>query len=324
MRVLCIRFSSIGDIILTSPIVRCLKEQCDAEVHFLTKKGYLPLLLSNPNIDQIHLLDKALSKVIKDLQKITFDHIIDLQNNIRSFNVSRAVRGKRHIFDKTNVAKWLMVNFKYDKLSNLHVVDRYFGAVSSLGVKNDGKGLDIYYRQDPEHELSYSSFIAFAIGGAHATKRLPKEKILNICISLEYPVVLLGGRDDVEVAEYVVHSCSRVKSFVGEIDLEGSLQIIEQAAMVITHDTGMMHAAAALKKPILSIWGNTIPRFGMTPYYPAGAQIPSVICEIDGLRCRPCSKIGFDKCPKGHFDCMKRQNEKEIVGKAREMFLSTQ
>lgn len=322
MRVLCVRFSSIGDIILTTPIIRCLKLQTDAEIHYLTKKSYLSLLLSNPHIDQIHLLDKSLPEMIKELQSINFDHVIDLQNNLKSLRVSRGVGGRRHTFDKTNVAKWLMVNFKVDRLSHLHIVDRYFGAVSNLEIQNDDKGLDLYYRSDPELKLSNPSFIAFAIGGAHSTKRLPKEKILEICTGLQYQTILVGGPEDVDVANFITESCPLVKNFVGKINLDGSLQIIDQAVMVIAHDTGMMHAAAALKKPVLSIWGNTIPRFGMGPYYPTGSDIPSTIFEVNNLKCRPCSKIGFKQCPKGHFNCMNLHDIPGIVAKANEMFLS--
>ena len=117
-----------------------------------------------------------------------------------------------------------------------------------------------------------------------------------ISFALAYPIILIGGPADAEIANFVTEGCPHVKNLVGKIDLDGSFQIIDQATLVIAHDTGMMHAAAALQKPILSIWGNTIPNFGMTPYYPKQAEVQSTMFEVDHLKCRPCSKIGFEKC----------------------------
>jgi ADP-heptose:LPS heptosyltransferase len=77
-----------------------------------------------------------------------------------------------------------------------------------------------------------------------------------------------------------------------------------------------MHIAAALKKPVVSVWGNTVPAFGMTPYMP-GRESNSVILEVNDLRCRPCSKIGFDKCPKGHFQCMRGIDDQAIADAVR-------
>jgi heptosyltransferase-2 len=80
----------------------------------------------------------------------------------------------------------------------------------------------------------------------------------------------------------------------------------------VTHDTGLMHIAAAFGRPIISLWGNTAPAFGMTPYY-GDRPVPYGIMETKGLWCRPCSKIGYEKCPMGHFRCMERIDPEQVL-----------
>lgn len=313
-KILIIRFSSIGDIVLTTPLVRCLKKQLtDAEIHFLTKPQYKNLLANNPYLSKIHLLDKPAFQKAKELSELNFDFVIDLHKNIRSLIFKTILNTVAYSFDKLNLKKWLLVNFKINELPNTHIVDRYMQTVAPFGVSNDGEGLDYFI---PEH-VSVSNlpekFIAFAIGGQHHTKKLPNEKIISICKSLDLPVILLGGKEDESNAEMIVqHSSSHVMNMCGKLSLDESAFVIRQATKVITHDTGLMHIAAAFKKEIISIWGNTIPEFGMYPYY-GKCTVPNAQCQVQKLDCRPCTKIGFDKCPKGHFNCMNMQNLEEIV-----------
>ncbi len=307
-KILVIRFSSIGDIVLTTPVVRCLKKQLGAEIHFLTKKNFEKIVASNPNIDRVFSIEKDISEVVNDLKSMNYDFVIDLHKNLRSWQVKRQLGVKSLSFQKLNIQKWLMVNFKINYLPNKHIVDRNLETVAVLGVKNDGAGLDYFIPKHDEVELSDyisfegddRSFIAFAIGAAHATKRLPAEKIIEICDKIKLPIVLLGGKEDMENADLIYSkSSSYIVNLVGKLNLNQSASVVRQAPKVITHDTGLMHIAAAFQKEIISIWGSTVPEFGMTPY-----TKDSEIIEVKGLSCRPCSKIGFDKCPKGHFKCM--------------------
>jgi ADP-heptose:LPS heptosyltransferase len=322
-KILVIRFSSIGDIVLTTPVIRCLHEQIDAEVHFLTKDSFRTIVDPNPFIKKVYSIKKELSEVIDELKKEDYDYVIDLHKNLRSLQVKRALKAKSHSFYKLNFEKWLMVNFKMDRLPNIHIVDRYLQTVASLGVVYDGKGLDYFIPAEMKIDATQfladklkgkqTKFIAFAIGAAHATKRLPTEKIIEICQKINLPVVLLGGPGDKETAieiqkavgDSVINTC-------GELKLHESASLVRQAHKVITHDTGMMHIAAAFDKDIISIWGNTIPEFGMYPYYPNGKN-KNITIEVNGLSCRPCSKIGYQKCPKGHFKCMNLINLEKVV-----------
>ncbi|MFT7226079.1 MAG: ADP-heptose:LPS heptosyltransferase, partial [Neolewinella sp.] len=90
--------------------------------------------------------------------------------------------------------------------------------------------------------------------------------------------------------------------------------LVRKAATVVTHDTGLMHVAAAFRKPIVSIWGNTVPDLGMYPYLPGQEALEKQRRqEVVGLSCRPCSKIGHQACPQGHFRCILNQDPEAIA-----------
>jgi ADP-heptose:LPS heptosyltransferase len=325
-KILIMRFSSIGDIVLTSPVVRCIKQQVkDAEVHFVTKENYLATIEYNPYIDKKIYLKNDLSSLLKELKGENYDYIIDLHNNIRTFRIKLQLGVKSFSFDKLNIEKWLLVNLKINKLPKVHIVERYLETVKSLGVKNDLMGLDYFLPNDlislskddfknilqiPFEQFQY---VAFAIGAQHSTKRLPTEKIIALCKKISKPIILLGGKEDAERAEEIITVVdTNIYNACGKLSLHQSAAIVKYAELVITHDTGLMHIAAAFNKKIISVWGNTVPEFGMYPYFKNNK--PSEIFEVKGLNCRPCSKIGFDKCPKGHFNCMNKIDIEKIAG----------
>ena len=313
---LILRFSSIGDIVLTTPVVRCLKLQYpNAEVHFATKMQFKVLVENNPYIDKYFLLEKSLSSFVKTLQSEDYDYVIDLHNNLRTsiikfrlksnptlpFEPSNRPTGRVLNFDKLNVKKWLLVNLKINRMPEVHIVDRYLKTVESLGVKNDNQGLDYFIPVKDFIEVN-DNFVAYAIGGQHFTKKLPTHKIIEICKNLNTKIYLLGGKEDFETGEVIQKAVGeKVINACGSYNLNQSASILQQADYVISHDTGLMHIAAALKKRIISIWGNTVPEFGMYPYLNDYAERRPQIVENKNLSCRPCSKIGYNQCPKGHF-----------------------
>ena len=313
-KILIIRFSSIGDIVLTTPVIRCIKEQKpEYEIHYLTKTAFKSILENNPHISKVHAIDKDVKEVTGALQQEKFDFVVDLHNNIRSLQTKKALGKPSASFKKLNFKKWLLVNFKINKMPTAHVVDRYMDTVASLGIANDNKGLDYFIptkdevnpnQLPPSHQNGY---IGFVIGAKHFTKQLPIEKIISICKKLNQPIVLLGGKEDATRAEAIEKAVgNNIYNACGKYNLNQSASIIKQANKIITHDTGLMHIAAAFKKEIISVWGNTVPAFGFTPYLP---DPKSKMVEVKNLSCRPCSKIGYDKCPKGHFKCMMEIDE---------------
>lgn len=324
-KILIIRFSSIGDIVLTTPLIRCLRQQSGCEIHFLTKRKFTLLLEANPNLDRVFSFEKKLSEIIPVLKKERYDAIIDLHKNLRSFRVRCSLGVRSFSFDKINVQKWLFVNLKVNRLPQVHVVDRYLAAVAQLGIKNDGLGLDYFIKDEGGEEFVHSEigkfrsnlpYVVFAIGAAHQTKRLPAEQIIALCQQVKKPVILLGGQAEEAEGAYIAKmSGKHVTNACGKLNLDESAFVIKAAEKVITHDTGMMHIAAAFQREILSVWGSTVPAFGMYPYYGNNVD-KNTSFEVDNLPCRPCSKIGFDQCPKGHFHCMTKHNLAAIAAKA--------
>jgi ADP-heptose:LPS heptosyltransferase len=319
VKFLIIRFSSIGDIVLTTPVIRCLKEQVEgAEIHYVTKKQFLSVVEGNPNIHKIHLLDKNLNVLIKELRSEGFDYIIDLHNNLRTSIIKFRLRRLAFSFNKLNYEKWLMVYFKKNKLPNVHIVDRYLETCKLFDVINDHKGLDFYIEQKNEVDLNLlppeyaAGYVALVIGAKHFTKQLPENKIVELCNLINKPVVILGGPEDKAKAERIIEKTDKQSLFnaCGKFNLQQSASLVKQADLVISHDTGLMHIAAAFKQKIISIWGNTIPEFGMYPYV---SKEKNLIFEVKDLPCRPCSKIGFNECPKKHFNCINQQDMKAIA-----------
>ena len=308
-KILIIRFSSIGDIVLTTPVIRCLKKQLNAEVHYLTKSSFKGILNNNPYVDKVHTIEKEISsELIAELKNENFDFIADLHHNLRTLRLKKALNISSKSFPKYNIQKWLLVNLKIDRMPQMHIVDRYMETVSSLGVVNDAKGLDYFIPETSKVDLSRlpeiqsNGYVGIVIGGQHATKMMPILKLIELCDSLSEPIVLLGGPEDKLRGEEIVNAVGvKVFNGCGQFKLDESASLVQQASWVITHDTGLMHIAAAFKKRIVSVWGNTVPELGMYPYLPDPS---SKIVQIKGLSCRPCSKIGYSKCPKSHFKCM--------------------
>lgn len=315
-KVLVVRMSSIGDIVLTSAAVRCLKEQTDCEVHYFTKAAYAPLLEANPHIDRVVCLKDSLGEVIPLLKAENYDCIIDLHNNLRSRRLSAALNVPCYRMPKANVAKWLMVNVKsLAPKEVLHVVLRSFEPLKQLQVKYDGRGLDHFIAADDhvdvkelDPRLEAGNYVAVSVGAKFKTKVLPLAKQFELVESISKPVVLLGGSDDAEAAEQITARYDHVTNCCGTLSIQQSASVVQQCEYAVTHDTGLMHIAAAFKKPLVTFWGNTIPGIGMTPFLPNDHQGQVELREVANLSCRPCSKIGYATCPKGHHNCMQLQD----------------
>jgi len=323
---LIVRFSSIGDIVLTTPIIRGLKQQVDdAEVHFLTKPQFATLLDENPYVDKILTLKPELGETIDEIKAEDYDYLIDLHHNLRTAMIKRRLSVLSFSFDKSNIKKWLLVNLKINRLPKVHIVDRYRDTVKLFDVQDDGKGLDYFIPQNQEiipeqmHSAFTGKYMVVVVGANHFTKQIPAEKLVSIINHAGIPTCLIGGTDVADQASQIEKQLKvPYLNTVGKINLHQSASFIRQSAVVLTPDTGMMHIAAAFKKDIISLWGNTIPEFGMYPYYPGER---STIFEVKNLSCRPCSKIGFEKCPKGHFNCMQQIDTHQVVKQIQSVIL---
>ena len=326
MKILILRFSSIGDIILTTPVIRVLKTQIeDAQIHFATKKKYAHLLKENPYVDQIHELKTKENELITKLKGEKFDLIIDLHHNLRTWLIQKKLGVKAFKYDKLNIKKWLYTNFKIDQLPNLHIVDRYLATLAPLKIKPDTLGLDFFIPEKDEVQNNWlplthqNGYIAVVIGATYNTKKLTTNRLIELCDRINQPIILLGDEHDKFIGDQIysffenkstqsineeeiklqLEKKAVIFNACGKFNLNQSASLIKNANFVFTHDTGLMHVAAAFKKHIFTIWGSTTPKFGMYPY-----RTTFVVFENTNLKCRPCSKIGFKKCPKNHFRCM--------------------
>jgi ADP-heptose:LPS heptosyltransferase len=320
MKILIIRFSSIGDIVLTTPVVRCIAKQMpDTEIHYICKPAYENILGNNPYIKQIYFFEPDNPNLIQKLKTEKFDYIIDLQNNHRSRKLTRKLHILYSTFPKLNIKKWILVNFKINLLPDIHIVDRYFEATKVLPqiIENDFSGLDFFIDEIDRKKIEFlnlkTPFVTIAMGSQHATKQLPLLKLIEICNQLHDSIVLLGGKEDKEIGDKLRSAVDKnITNLCGELSLRESAACIGKAKILLTGDTGLMHIGAALNKSIVSVWGNTVPEFGMYPYMPQNPE-KYVIIENNHLRCRPCSKLGFPKCPKKHFKCMNNLDIQSIV-----------
>lgn len=323
---LIIRFSSIGDIVLTTPVVRCLRKQLPgAEIHFLTRQAFRGMVATNPYIDKVHVLGDSFELMLHELQTEEYDYIIDLHHNLRTLRIKRSLKKvKAFSFHKLNIEKFLLTNLKINMMPDKHIVDRNLETVRSFGIQDDGQGLDYFIPEADvvdNNDLPTShlhGYIAVVIGAALATKKLPVHKLKELCAALDHPLILLGGKEDQEDGKAIA-SVDEVKIYnaCGKFSLNESADLVRRSKLVITHDTGLMHIAAALQKPIISAWGNTVPAFGMYPYYGKYSKQHYDVVEINKLWCRPCSKIGYRKCPRGHFKCMENIAVNDIVNLVR-------
>ncbi|GAB2685494.1 glycosyltransferase family 9 protein [Mucilaginibacter koreensis] len=316
MKILVIRFSSMGDIIYTTPVVRCLKLQLpDAEIHFLTKPAFRYIYDGNPYLDKLLLLQPKLADTIREIQQEKYDYLIDLHSNLRTAIIKFRTGIRSSTYHKQRIRKWLSLKFNLNLVPHTHLVDRYLSTVNFLGVSNDGKPIDYYIKQNYQLEsllpaTHQQPYIAFVIGATHFTKRMPVSKIVNICSKVERPVVLLGGHDVKENGDAIKAALGdRIYNACGITTLDESVFLVSKAARLIGFDTGLTHIAEAFDIPIASVWGSTVPELlGVQPYH-----VKEVLISGIELPCRPCSKFGSEKCPLGHFKCMNDQPEEPLI-----------
>lgn len=319
-KILIIRLSSIGDIVLTSPIIRALKSKFPkAELHFLTKEQFVDLVQYNPYISNVFLLDNALDILISKLKNEHFDLVIDLQDNWRSKWIKYKLSVKTLTYAKDNFHKFSLVYFKKSVFKKRHIVDRYFSAINALGIQNDNKGLDFFIPKNIENSVEDvvqklgNEYAVLVLGAAHFTKTIPLEILNKIILKIEIPIVLLGGKNEMENGELLSKiENKKIIDLTGKTDLLTSGAWLKFSEFIVTPDTGMMHIGAALGKKMYIVWGATVPALGFTAYMP-DSKAKIVNLEVDHLTCRPCSRMGTNSCPKKHFKCMLNQDIDNII-----------
>jgi len=323
MRLLFIRFSSIGDIVLTTPVIRCTKQQIPgAEIHFLTKLSMKEVTEANPYIDHFHYLDQDMNEIIPALKKVSFDAVIDLHHNQRTWRIKFALGVKSFSYKKLSIQKMILTTLGINLMKNEHVTKRYMDTVKSFGVMDDGKGLDYFI---PSHTKSAindmpenfkSGYVGLVIGASYFNKKMPLEKLIKLIDAIKLPIVLLGGMDDQEVGVALKNTFeNRVFNACGKYSINESALLVKHAQYIVSHDTGFLHIACAFNKPTVTIWGATTPKLQFSALYPTNSDSPRFDAIVPNLKCQPCAKQGSNHCPKGHFNCMQLQNTDLIAAK---------
>jgi lipopolysaccharide heptosyltransferase II len=321
-KILLIRFSSLGDILLTSPVIRSLRYiYPNAKIDFVIKHQFADIYRYNPNINQLIFFEKENTENLRqDLLSAKYDLIIDLQNSWRSRRLLKGVEARRICFRKPTVRKlllvWLKINFLEERKS---IVERYAGVFSEIVL--DEKGSDLYVPPDLNPSLKPGArFIGMCPGSKHFTKRWPSEYFIelgNQLVKSGYQIVIFGGLSDRDICAFIASKIEKC------INLQNNDQLLQTAAdmkmcdLIVTNDSGLMHCASAVGVPIVAIFGSTVQEFGFAPY-----QVKNSILENNSLSCRPCSHIGRSNCPKKHFKCMKEIIPQMVLKSIKELLPS--
>tara|TARA_B100001059_G_scaffold160939_1_gene160472 strand:- start:751 stop:1746 length:996 start_codon:yes stop_codon:yes gene_type:complete len=312
-KVLVIRFSSIGDIVLTSPIIRALRSS-GFQVDYVVKKKFKNAIENNQNVDKLFTLEQE--GLREELLTQKYSLVVDLQNNIKSLRLRKGLSDNIRVVNKENIKKLLLVRLGVDTLHNQHIVERYFKALDDLGIKEDGKGLDFHIPENFKLEnksITFNlsePFIAWIIGASYPKKILPMAHVIKICNELKLPVAIIGGPDDEANGKEVIHSVEHqnINNLCGKLTLMESAFIVKVSSLVLSNDTGLMHIASAFDKKIISFWGCTKPSLGMSPFRPNRSSIEIVSKSHKA----PCSKLG-NRCKSKKNNCIEDIQPEDIL-----------
>lgn len=289
-KVLVIRFSSIGDVVLTSPVVRVLKNK-GFHVSVITKKGFRVLWQENPFVDDLILVEDFSSEILSLLKEKQFDVVVDLHNNSWAKKIKSNLGVDNYTLSKSNINKALLVWTKMKVFGVTHIVSRYLDTIKPLVGEIDVDGLDFFEAKPSETILPIlkTKYAVFVIGGQHKGKMMTEARMIEFCKEFKYKLLLLGGPEDKVIGDNVAHkSGDLIVNYAGKLSLMDSVNILKHAHFVISHDTGLMHIASAYKRNIISLWGATSPELGFSPYKPG---MHSVVLEEPHIL-RPTSKLG--------------------------------
>ncbi|MCW8796551.1 MAG: glycosyltransferase family 9 protein [Chlorobium sp.] len=324
--ILVIRFSSIGDIVLTTPVLRRLHAAYpEAAIDYCIKSPFASLVKASPYLNNVYTSAEP--------PRGYYDIVVDLQNNLRSRSLLRSISFDRlYRYQKRNWKKLLLVRAGLDLFETTEsVVDRYMASFEGSAVNGDDKGCELWLSED---DRSYAASVsdsdglqlAVCFGANHLTKRYPPQKFASVVERLvrrfRLRVFLLGGAEDMPQADEILaaispEAASMVLNLAGKTSLTESAAVLEMCDAVLTNDTGLMHIASAFEKQLFVLFGSSVARFGFLPYNTSYS-----LFEVPDLKCRPCSHIGRDHCPEGHFRCMLDIPEQSIAEKISDYFKS--
>jgi lipopolysaccharide heptosyltransferase II len=314
--VLAVRFSSIGDVLLTTPLLRAIRHRHPAaRITVLTKQAYVPLLSHNPHVERVIGMapGRHLTSVAAELRAGRYTHRLDLHDSVRTRMLRALVPGRWRTYPKHRVARALLIYAKRNRYRDRRpVAERYFSAARDLDVAPDGKPPEFVLGVEAEREATAwlesarlgqeRTVIAVAPGAAHATKRWPLghwRVLIRRLVAQGFDVAIVGGADDAPIGVELSHlTDGRVVNAAGALGLQGTGALLRRSAALVSGDTGVMHMATGVGTPVVALFGPTVEAFGFFPYTDHAG-----VLEL-ALSCRPCSSKGSSRCPLGHHRCM--------------------
>ena len=313
--VLLVRFSSIGDILLTTPLIRALaRRHPDAKLVYVTKRAMAPLLADHPGLAAVVALEpnEPLPHLVRRVRALAPTHGLDLHGNLRSAALRLLVRCRWSGFHKQKLARAVLISTKvdcYGPRAPVPVTERYFGAARPLDVRPDGGPPEFFLGRGAEDRiarwltdksLGTARIAALAPGAAHGTKRWPMASWIALAQRLRaagFGPVVVGGPDDRGLALQLAAG-GAAESAAGEFSLQETGALLARARVLVSGDTGVMHMATGVGTPVVALFGPTVEQFGFFPY-----RARSIVLQRP-LACRPCSATGTAACPLGHHRCL--------------------
>ncbi len=316
-RILLVRLSSLGDVILTTPLLRAIRTRHpDAEIAYLTRPAFAPLLADHPARPDVLTFNPAtesLRQLADRLRPRQFTHLLDLHGVTRTLMLRALLRGNWRGYSKRRLARWTLVHLKRNLYrDNVPEPERFFEAARELDVVPDGRPAEVGIAADASSRaagwlasraLGSRPMVAVAPGAAHQTKRWPVdywERLVQLLTDTGFDVAVLTGADYAAAgAAIAAAGGSNAASTAGALGLQETAAICRSSSVVVAGDTGLMHLATAVGAPVVAFFGPTVRAFGFFPY-----RARTAILERE-LACRPCSAQGGPRCPLGHHHCLR-------------------
>jgi len=331
--ILIARLSSIGDIILTTPLVRCVRlKYPDARISFLVKKKFATLLMNNPHVNEVITFNDSagkdeLGRITREIKQKHFDWFIDIHKSLRTRHIRSNIRFREITsYSKRILLRTLLIRLRINRFKSVKPVYlRYFEAVESHGIGYDNLGTEVFFSQDDtffvdsllqaEGFSENQKLIVICPGASFTNKQWLPGRFAEVADSLSSNtanfVVMLGGTADVALCDYIISQMkNKAVTFSGKLSLLQSAALLKKSSLVITNDSGMMHLAQSQKRQVVAIFGATSCELGFFP-------LPenSTVVEKE-LTCRPCTHKGLNHCPKKHFNCMKLISTTDVINAA--------
>lgn len=322
-KILVVRLSSLGDVLLTVPVIRALARRYPhARIDFLTKPRFAPLIERHPALHQVRLIEKGDLRelsVLRSSIRSEYDWVVDLHNNLRSRILTSCLNGPLVTrYQKYSFRRMLLVRFGLNFMKAVpSVPERYLASVGKEGVEEDGQGLEFFSDSHAAEEaaglvrqygLQDKEVIALAPGARWLTKQWPVHRFVELVRLLpEKRFLVLGDASETKAAMALESAGDRVVNLAGKTNLSVAGELLRRSKVLVSGDTGLMHLACAVQIPVVALFGSTCREFGFFPF-----RAKSLVLEKE-LSCRPCTAIGKNACKKGTLQCLESITAPEVV-----------